>query len=110
MWDSSSCLGPLTYSIFTNDLPLVLKNAKSTKYADDTTVYASATTSVELNVILNSELEKNGKWILENKLILNTSKTKSIVFGSNYALRTEPELKLFINKIPIQQVKETKAM
>lgn len=36
-----SCLGPLLYSIFTIDLPLVLKkHPKLTTYTDDTTVYA----------------------------------------------------------------------
>ena len=30
-----SCLGPLMYSIFTNDLPLVLNNGKISMYADD---------------------------------------------------------------------------
>ncbi len=105
-----SCQGPLLYFIFTNDLPLVLKDAKSIMFADDTTVYASATTCADRTAILNSELDFIEKWILENKLILNTSKTKSIVFGSNYSLRSEPELKLFINNTPIQQVKETKLL
>ena len=77
-------------------------------YADDTTVHASATTPADLTTILNRELDIIGKWIFENKLILNISKTKSIVFGSNHSLRREPELKLFINKTPIQQVKEIK--
>lgn len=31
-----SCLGPLMYSIYTNDLPLVLKSAKLTMYGDIT--------------------------------------------------------------------------
>ncbi len=53
-----SCLGPLLYSIFTNDLYLLLRSAKLTMYADDTTVYASAQTSVELN-----ESESIEKWI-----------------------------------------------
>ncbi len=79
-------------------------------YADDTTVYASAQTLVELMAILNEELESTEKWILENKLILNTSKTKSIVFGSNCSLRSKPELKLYINKTLIQQVNEVKLL
>lgn len=98
------------YTIFTNDLPLILKDAKLTMYADDTTVYASATRSVDLNVILNKELDIVGKWVFQNKLILNTTKMKCIVFGSNYYLRREPELNLFINKTPIQQVKEIKLL
>ncbi len=66
-------------------------------HADDTTVYASALTSV-----LNEKLESIEKWILEKKLILNTSKTTSLVFGSNYSLCSKPELKLYINETLIQ--------
>ena len=36
-----SCLGPLLYSVFVNDLPYVLKNASMEVYADDTTVWAA---------------------------------------------------------------------
>ncbi len=88
----------------------MLRSAKLTIYADDTTLYASAQTLVELTSILNEQLERIEKLILENKLILNTSKTKSIVFGSNYSLRSKPELKWYINKTLIQQVKEVKLL
>ena len=37
-----SCLGPLLYSIFVNDMPYVLKNAGMGIYADDTTMYVSS--------------------------------------------------------------------
>lgn len=102
-----SCRGPLMCYIFTNNLPLVLKSTKLRMYADYITVYASAPTSAELTAILKEEFDTIGKWILENKLIINTFKTKSIVFGSNHSLRFEPELRLYINKTLIQQVKET---
>ncbi len=36
-----SCLGPFLFSIFTNDLPLVLKYARTVMYADDTILYTS---------------------------------------------------------------------
>ena len=43
-----SCLGPLLFSIFTNDLTLVLHEARMTMYADDSTFYMSAPKATEL--------------------------------------------------------------
>jgi hypothetical protein len=52
-----SSLGHLLFSIFTNDLPLALNKASVSMYADDSIVYASATTANEVNETLNKELQ-----------------------------------------------------
>ena len=44
-----SCLGPLLYAIFTNDLPSVLCKATVQMYADDSTLYYAAKTVSELD-------------------------------------------------------------
>ena len=49
-----SCLGPLLFSIFTNDLPLVLEKAKIVMYADDSTIYYAASTTSELTNVIDS--------------------------------------------------------
>lgn len=38
----SSCLGPLLFSIFTNELPCVLKQASMVMLADDSTMFSTA--------------------------------------------------------------------
>lgn len=48
-----SCLGPLLFSIFANDLPLVLKCASTVMYADDTTLYLPATLIEKVSVDLS---------------------------------------------------------
>jgi hypothetical protein len=48
-------LGTLFFSIFTNDLPLALNKACVFMYADDSTLYASATS--EVAATLNKELQ-----------------------------------------------------
>ena len=57
-----SCLGPLLFLLFINDLPFALKKAKATMYADDTTISYSSDTSDELDLIINEALSyiKNG--------------------------------------------------
>ena len=60
-----SSLGPLFFSIFTNDLPLVCKKACVSMYADDSTLYMSAQTVDEITSALNKELQivSNGSLI-----------------------------------------------
>jgi hypothetical protein len=81
-----SSLGPLLFSIFTNDLPLALNKACVSMSADDSTIYASETTANEVTAAINKELQSVLEWVASNKLVLNISKTKSIVFGTNNSL------------------------
>ena len=43
-----SCLGPLPFSIFTNDMPLAFSKASVATYVDDSILYTSATTASEI--------------------------------------------------------------
>lgn len=51
-----SCLGPVVFSVFTNDLPLVLNHTTPVMYADDTTLYMPAKSFGYLTETMNSEL------------------------------------------------------
>lgn len=105
-----SCLGPLLYSIFTNDLPSVVKHSTLVMYADDSTMYCAANSSDELGEVISNELERVYEWITVNKLVLNISKTKSILFGSRHKLATKPKLELYVAKEPIEQVEKLKLL
>ena len=50
------------------------------------------------------------EWVASNKLVLNISKTKSIVFGTNHSLSCRPQLNLVMNGVAIEQVEETKLL
>jgi hypothetical protein len=52
-------------------------------YVDDSTPYTSATTVIEMTATLNKELQLVSEWVVRHMLVLNISKTKSIVFGTN---------------------------
>ena len=70
-----SCLGPLPFSNFTNDMPLALSKACVSMYADDLTLYTSATTVSEITATHNKELQSVSECVARNKLVLNISKT-----------------------------------
>ena len=76
-------------------------------YADDSTIYASATTANEVTETLNKELQSVLEWVARNKLVLNISKTKSIVFGTNHSISLRPQLNLVMNGVAVEQVEET---
>ena len=42
-------------------------------YADDSTLYTSATTATEMTATLNIELQLVSEWVARNKLVLNIS-------------------------------------
>ena len=48
-------------------------------YADDTTLYCNIDQNVSEEVI-NNELSKVSQWLVANKLSINVSKTKYMVF------------------------------
>lgn len=105
-----SCLGPLLFSIFTNDLPLMLKQTSIGMYADDSTLYVAASTANELENILNDDLLRVKKWVDSNKLVLNIEKTKCIVLCSKWGGRLDPKLNVKIDDKEIEQVTEVKLL
>ena len=79
-------------------------------YANDSTIYASATTANEVTKTLNKELQSVLEWVASNKLVLTISKTKRIVFATNNSLSSRPQLKLVMNGVAIEQAEETKLL
>ena len=101
-----SILGPLLFIIYINDLHLCSKILKTISYADDTTLFVSLgqSNSNSTSTKINSELCKFSKWLDLNKLSLNISKTKCMLFHSPNRNIVEPHLK--INGQAIEYVKE----
>ena len=70
-------------------------------HADDTTLYCNIDQCVN-EYIINEELHKLTKWLGANKLALNISKTKYMLFHTSNRKITYPNLK--INNINIDRV------
>ena len=91
-------------------MPLALSKASVSTYADDSTLYTSATTTTEMTATLNKELQLVSEWVARNMLILNISKTKSTVFGAYHSLNPKPQLHLVMNNVEVEQVEVTKLL
>ena len=104
-----SVLGPLLFIIFINDLAMASKYFHMINYADDTTLFASykahsQSDNSNIDRTLNSELSKIDLWLKVNKLAINTSKTKYMIFRTNKKNLYLPVIKL--NEMDLECVQE----
>ena len=88
-----------------------LPSCQPRMYADDTHItYADVdVNSIQLN--LNHDLGNLNKWLISNKLTLNTAKTEFMLIGSRQKLSTlssQPELS--IDNVPIEKVTSVKSL
>ena len=89
-----SCLGPLLFLIYSNDLPFSLQNSQVTIYADDTAISFSRNNIDDLNDNLNRDLNCLKQLLRGNKLSLNVVKTQAMVVGSRSNLKKISEVKV----------------
>ena len=98
-----SILGPLLFILLINDLP----NASSfftLIFADDTLLQFSGTDLHKLYNLANSELNKISDWFKANKLTLNASKTKYILFRDKSTLVDFKQHDLKIENTSIERI------
>ena len=76
-----SILSPVLFLLFVNVMPLHVNNSAIDIYADDTTLPLSANWNniTSLTQALSYDLENMEKWSTENKMYLNTEKTKALL-------------------------------
>ena len=99
-----SCLGPLLFLVYINDLPYCINNGISELYADDTGLSASGKKVHDVEKLINLALDKVYNWLLANKLSINVEKTKCIIFATEYKLGQCPDLTVKISGSKIKQV------
>ena len=96
-----SALGPLLFTVFSNDLSLYSEDAAVFQYADDTQLLVSGPLNDLRGLISRMEvsLASLDHWFSANALKVNTAKTQLMVFGSRQNLRSIPVLQ-FLFAIP----------
>ena len=82
-----SCLGPLLFLLYINDLPFALNQGNVTMYVDDTSISYSSKNIEDIKSVLDEELAMLNEWLQSNKLSLNVVKTQSMVVGSRPNLK-----------------------
>lgn len=105
-----SILGPLLFNIYTADLPQVTKYCSLHMYADDVQLYLAfdVERSNEAQTKINYDLNEIKNWTLQNSLVLNPNKSKTIIVGTPNKLRAITNFQLSIDNVIIEQVERVK--
>jgi hypothetical protein len=97
-----STLGPILFLCYINDF----WNAStlfSLLFADDTTSLAKGKVLIELVEYVNTELQKIALWYRANKMAVNTSKTKYIIFRTHGKAVDPDQCRIVFNSNEIGQ-------
>ena len=85
-----SCLGPLLFILYTNDIQLLPLFSNVILFADDTTLFANARNDQLLRFHLEHDMLLLTNWYKANKLSLNVNKTVLLKFwptGSSFDIQ-----------------------
>ena len=93
-----SCLGPLLFLVFINDLHRNLNHCNDIQFADDTTIYKGHQSMRYLKWCIEMDLQNISDWFKANKLTLNISKSVYMIFSRKN--HTDIDLRLGDNKLP----------
>ena len=101
-----SCLGPLIFLIFVNDLHLHLVDSECVQFADDTTLIFSHRNLNYLCFCIEQELYRIRDWFNANKLTLNIDKSSYLLFPVGKS--TDDSFRLSLNGFIIPRVSQAK--
>ena len=96
-----SCLGPLIFMLFCNDLRLHLDYLHSIQFADDSTLLKSHNNLRYLIYCIEHDLELIQDWFNTNKLMLNVDKTVCMVFSPKQINTSDLRIVLSNTVLPV---------
>ena len=89
-----SVLGPILFRIYINDAQFITNFIHLVLYADDMNLLVSNKSLKKSIMVLNKELVRLEEWFQANKLTVNLSKTKFILFGYRQRLTNSTTTRL----------------
>lgn len=102
-----SILGPLLFTMYTNDIPRVIQHCSISMYADDTEIHYDHRDISEVEEKIQSDLNQLEVWMASNKLKLNVNKSSVMLIGSRQRIR-DKSLKVSIYGSQLEQVTRTR--
>ena len=93
-----SCLGPLLFLIFSNDLFRHLEYCNNLQFADDTKIYKGHRNVRYLTWCIEYDLGNLDDWFKANKLTLNIDKSVHMTFGKK--VKTDTKVRLGNLELP----------
>ena len=99
-----SALGPLLFTVFSNNLSLYAGDAAVFQYADDTQLLVSSKTDDFRSLIsrMEASLASLSDWFCVHGLKLNVNKTQLMTFGSRPNLRKIPDFNVTLHDSVLQ--------
>ena len=92
------------FLLYINDLPSASKKLQLVLFADDSNILLKGKNPTDLAQTLTTELETIDDWFSANKLLLNASKTKLIIFKSRKCRQEFDPTPIYLDGIEIKQV------
>ena len=93
-----SILGPLLFLLYVNDLPIAV-DLSTILFADDTCIVTSSKNVNSLIRNTNAKLKVLNQWFISNKLTVNFTKTKYLVFSGQSKKHFNGVLKMGTNTL-----------
>jgi len=103
-------LAPLLFLLFINDLPNTLLNSDIIQFADDTTIYMSELTTIDIQTPLQLDINNVENWFSNNKVTINHDKCVLMNFGTNQKLRNSTILPYKLNNTVLKNVENCKLL
>lgn len=100
-----SVFGPKLFILYINDICKVSDQLKFVFFADDTNIFGFGQNLEQLLDLITSEFGKIKQWFDKNKLSLNLSKTKFMIFDNS---KSRQSFQLKIENVEIERVYEMK--
>ena len=99
-----SILGPLLFAIYIFDMPYSVKHSVLFQFADDTTLIIAHKNINVLKHLLNDDIKAVKSYCNSNKILINSKKTKAMLFLCGNQTIDHSSLKIYTGDFPIEFV------